>query len=152
MGIFISQYKDPYKPTSIMESNKGFFRSSIVIRGSGGKIWKIFLLFWVFWLRSSMSSVLQSAMSEYSMPPHLQISLSNLFFILILVGYCWSCASWFQKRFLPIMTWYIPSVSLIFVHEQVANHHHYPPCLSVGWIMLKYHIPWRFKQWRVLHL
>ena len=28
MGIIISQYKDPYKPTSIMESNKGYFRSS----------------------------------------------------------------------------------------------------------------------------
>ena len=29
MGILISQYKDPYKPTSIMESRRGFFRSSI---------------------------------------------------------------------------------------------------------------------------
>ena len=28
MGILISQYKDPYKPTSIMESRRGLFRSS----------------------------------------------------------------------------------------------------------------------------
>ena len=28
MGILISQYKDPYQPTSIMESSKGFFRGS----------------------------------------------------------------------------------------------------------------------------
>ena len=28
VGILISQYKDPYKPTSIMESSKGFFRGS----------------------------------------------------------------------------------------------------------------------------
>ena len=25
IGIIINHYKDPYKPTSIMESNKGFF-------------------------------------------------------------------------------------------------------------------------------
>ena len=28
IGIIIGHYKDPYKPTSIMESNKGFFRGS----------------------------------------------------------------------------------------------------------------------------
>ena len=28
MGVLISQYKDPYQPTSIMESSKGFFRGS----------------------------------------------------------------------------------------------------------------------------
>ena len=28
MGIIIGQYKDPYKPISIMECNKGFFRGS----------------------------------------------------------------------------------------------------------------------------
>ena len=29
MGIIISHYKDPYQPTSIMESKKGFFRGSV---------------------------------------------------------------------------------------------------------------------------
>ena len=28
IGITINHYKDPYQPTSIMESNKGFFRGS----------------------------------------------------------------------------------------------------------------------------
>ena len=28
IGIILSHYKDPYKPTSIMESNKVFFRGS----------------------------------------------------------------------------------------------------------------------------
>ena len=28
IGIIINHYKDPYQPTSIMESNKGFFRGS----------------------------------------------------------------------------------------------------------------------------
>ena len=28
IGIIVNQYKDPYKPTSIMESSKGFFRGS----------------------------------------------------------------------------------------------------------------------------
>ena len=31
MGIMISQYKDPYKPTSIMECHKGFERCSHVL-------------------------------------------------------------------------------------------------------------------------
>ena len=30
MGILISQYKDPYKPTSIMESKRVFFVAHIV--------------------------------------------------------------------------------------------------------------------------
>ena len=32
MGIFISQYKDPYKPTSIMESKRGFFVAQLIPR------------------------------------------------------------------------------------------------------------------------
>ena len=31
--IIISHNKDPYKPTSIMVSNKGFFRGSIIMTG-----------------------------------------------------------------------------------------------------------------------
>ena len=98
-----------------------------------------------------MSSVLQSAMSEYSMPPHLQISLSNLFFnfgrlLLIL-------RQLISEAFLTCYDLiYSECFGSMFVHEQVANHHHCPPSLSVGWIMLKYHIPWRFKQWKVLRV
>ena len=31
IGIIINHDKDPYKPTNIMESNKGFFRGSTVL-------------------------------------------------------------------------------------------------------------------------
>ena len=31
MGFFISQYKDPYKPTTIMESRRVFFVAQLVV-------------------------------------------------------------------------------------------------------------------------
>ena len=35
MGILISQYKDPYKPTSIMESRRVFFIAQVCPIGKG---------------------------------------------------------------------------------------------------------------------
>ena len=79
-GIMISHYKDPYKPTSIMKSNKVFFFVAHVNLGllrvlpQLGFLWKtkVFLdLFFLFFSHFTM-------VNHHSSPPFVRIVLDFL--------------------------------------------------------------------------
>ena len=51
MGILISQYKDPYKPTGIMESRRVFFVAHVVVKMklSVGELEQVTRFCRIFW-------------------------------------------------------------------------------------------------------